>query len=176
MPGAGGLAMRTAGLAQLTRTLNTIVDAAQHAEGQWWVGTVVVYSSFLEFGTARMPAKPFFQPAVLKVGRDLDNVTPKTIGEDPKSGRSLWGLMVSDSADGTLARTVAFALEREVKQQIKAKGLIDTGNLRASIVAAPSLPRMKAESLEKLPSQIVVETEDGGTRTVDRDEIVELAA
>lgn len=173
---AAGAAMRTLGLAQLTRTLNTVIDAAQEAEGTWWVGTVVVYSSFLEFGTARMTAKPFFQPAILAVGRQMENVTPRTIGRDPKNGRALWGLMVSDSEDGSLARTVAFALEREVKQQIKRKGLIDTGNLRASIVAAPALPRMKRESLQKLPKQIVVETEDGGTRTVDRDEIVDLVA
>lgn len=93
----------------------------------WHVGTAVEYSIFLEYGTSKMDPKPFFRPALAEAGRDLaafvrDN-SQKTLSQ----------------VDGPqeLVRTIAFALERRVKEIITEKGLIDTGTLRASVKAVP---------------------------------------
>jgi len=96
--------------------------------GSFFVGTAVEYSIYLEFGTSKMDAKPFFRPALAEARRDIpgfirDN-TRKTVEE-------------IESAD-ELARTIAFGLERRIKQIIAEKGLIDTGTLRASVKAVPA--------------------------------------
>jgi len=77
--------------------------------------------------------------------------------------------MVGDER-GLVAR-LAFALEREVKQTIREKGLIDTGNLRGSIVAAPTLPRMKEESLRTIP--LFTQPTSGRGQLIDRASITD---
>lgn len=86
---------------------------------QWLVGTSVEYAIYLEFGTSEMDPKPFFRPAVDRVQSKIEDIADG-----------------ADSIDDLLSR-VAIALEREVKQVITKKGLIDTGTLRASITAIP---------------------------------------
>ena len=165
-----GFHIRTVGLLRIYNALSGLVEAAE-AEHDWWVGTVVTYSAFLEFGTRKMPARPFFQPAILRVARKLGadhEVKARTVGQR-MSGRSLWALMVGDER-GLVAK-VAFSLEREVKVVIREKGLILTGNLRGSIVAAPTLPVMREESLKTLPLFYEV---PGQYRLHDRSSIVDL--
>ncbi|WP_436933692.1 hypothetical protein [Halovenus marina] len=97
------------------------------------VGTAVEYSIYLEFGTSKMDAKPFFRPALVEAQRDLESFVADNTG---KSLRTI------DSAD-ELVETIAFALERRVKEIITEKGLIDTGALRASVQAVDSTAELK---------------------------------
>ena len=83
---------------------------------------------FLEFGTSKMDPRPFFRPAIRDVqskGVDgfIESVTETTVDE-------------IESAE-ELVQTVAFGLERKIKQIITRKGIIDTGTLRASVAAIP---------------------------------------
>lgn len=96
--------------------------------GTVYVGTAVEYAVYVEFGTSKMNARPFFRPVVNDARIDtagfLDRNTKTSISE-------------IDSAD-KLVRTLALAIERRVKEIITEKGLIDTGTMRASIVAVPT--------------------------------------
>ena len=90
------------------------------------VGSGVSYSVYLEFGTSQMDAKPFFRPAINEIrvqGVDgfIAHNTKTTVEALP-------------DADAVI-RVLALALERRVKEIITDKSLIDTGTLRASIVA-----------------------------------------
>lgn len=95
--------------------------------GTWYVGTAVSYGIYLEYGTSRMDAKPFFRPVLVEAERDLSAF----VRDNTKTS-----LSQVDSPE-ELVRTVAFAVERRVKEIITEKGLIDTGTLRASVQAVP---------------------------------------
>jgi hypothetical protein len=116
------------GLEEHQRELREERDRWDKPSGTWHVGTAVEYSLFLEFGTSKMDPKPFFRPALLEAQKDLSEFvrknTRKTLQE----------------VDGPqeLVKTIAFALERRVKEIITEKGLIDTGTLRASVQAVPT--------------------------------------
>jgi len=104
------------GFDRLRQTLREeIADAETTVD--YVVGSGVEYSVFLEFGTEDMDPKPFVRPAVDEVESRLSQ-----IADD------------ADTAD-ELVTKVALALEREIKQTITRKGLIDTGTLRASVTA-----------------------------------------
>jgi hypothetical protein len=90
------------------------------------VGTAVEYSLYLEFGTSQMDAKPFFRPAINEVrAQGVDGF----IAHNTRT--SVEALPDADA----VIRVLALALERRVKEIITDKSLIDTGTLRASIVA-----------------------------------------
>jgi hypothetical protein len=90
------------------------------------VGTAVEYSLYLEFSTSKMDAKPFFRPAINEVrAQGVDGF----IAHNTRT--SVEALPDADA----VIRVLALALERRVKEIITDKGLIDTGTLRASIVA-----------------------------------------
>lgn len=95
--------------------------------GTWVVGSAVEYAIYLEMGTRDMDPKPFLRPALFEARQSL----PQFIADNTSTT-----LNAIDTAD-ELVRTVAFALERRIKQIITEKGLIDTGALRASVVAVP---------------------------------------
>jgi len=90
------------------------------------VGTAVEYSVYLEFGTSKMDAKPYFRPAINEVR--IEGVDGFIAHNTRTSVEAL------PDADAVI-RVLALALERRVKEIITEKGLIDTGTLRASIVA-----------------------------------------
>lgn len=95
---------------------------------RWVVGTAVNYSIYLEMGTRHMDPKPFFRPALSElrmqgIGGFIAHNTRTNIDE------------IDDI--GGLVRKLAFALERRIKEIITAKGLIETGTLRASVKAVP---------------------------------------
>jgi len=93
------------------------------------VGTAVSYSVFLEFGTSDMDPKPFFRPA-------LAELRVKGIEGFIEESGILRTAEFSDIEDaGEVVDALALALERRIKEIITEKGLIDTGTLRASIVA-----------------------------------------
>jgi len=90
------------------------------------VGTAVEYSLYLEFSTSKMDAKPFFRPAINEIrAQGVDGF----IAHNTRT--SVEALPDADA----VIRVLALALERRVKEIITDKGLIDTGTLRASIVA-----------------------------------------
>jgi hypothetical protein len=102
------------------------------------VGTAVNYSIFLEAGTSKMDAKPFFRPAINEVRAQrvegfINHNTRTTIND-------------LDDIDAIL-QALALALERRIKEIITAKGLIDTGTLRASVVA------VRGADVSKLPDE-----------------------
>lgn len=114
------------GITNLKEEFNDEIDDWSDA-GSVHVGTAVSYAVFLEFGTSKMDPKPFFRPALAEAKADLKgfirdhtNTTAEAIGSADK-----------------LVRVIALALERRVKEIITDKGLIDTGTLRASILAVP---------------------------------------
>jgi len=94
----------------------------------WLVGTAVEYAIYLEFGTSDMDPKPFFRPVLAEVS--TKGVRP-FIAEN-----SEYALGELDDIDSILA-ALALGIERRIKEIITRKSLIDTGTLRASIVAVP---------------------------------------
>lgn len=220
--GAFDIAIRITGIIEARQALGALLRTAEDIDDEsWWVGTVVQYSAFLEYGTARMRARPYFRPALRRAAAkfssaEVRTVAPEVTGlgrQEVVPGREeftarfkgapgtkkLGAAKVSGAMPARRANKLgsfdmspsnknapvsqmvvalreaspeAFAavLEKEVKQMIKSKGLIDTGNLRASFVAAPTLPKLRAESLEKIP--ITAESDDG--RVVRREDIVNL--
>lgn len=96
--------------------------------GSLFVGTAVEYSVYVEFGTSKMDARPYFRPALAEAKADLKGFI---------RDHTDTSISAIKSAD-RLVKTVALALERRVKEIITDKGLIDTGTLRASIRAVDS--------------------------------------
>lgn len=114
------------------RALDEIDGTIEDLETQkhYLVGTAVEYSIYLEAGTSKMDAKPFFGPAINEVR--LQGVDGFIRHNTRTSVEAL------DTVDDVL-KVLALALERRVKEIITQKGLIDTGTLRASIVAVPGV-------------------------------------
>jgi len=115
--------------ADFEELIEGLADLQEQASGggSYFVGTAVEYSVYLEFGTSKMDPKPFVRPALAEARRDLKSfiaTNTTTSADDIETAREL-------------VRTVAFALERRIKEIITEKGLIETGTLRASITAAP---------------------------------------
>jgi len=94
--------------------------------GTFTVGTGVFYAQFLEFGTSKMDAKPFFRPAINEV---------RTQGVDGFIARNTGTSVEAQEDAADVLRILALALERRIKEIITEKSLIDTGTLRASVVA-----------------------------------------
>jgi len=105
--------------------------------GRWVVGTAVNYSVFLEFGTSRMDARPFFRPALLEVRQAG---VPDFIERNTRTT-----VDAIDSADELVA-ILARSIERRVKEIITKRGLVDTGALRASVLAVKSASSLPDES------------------------------
>lgn len=116
-------------------------------DSTWLIGTRVEYAIYLELGTSKMDPKPFIRPALAEVRmQGVDGFIDHNTRTDV------------DDIDSTpeLIRTLALALERRIKQIITAKGLIDTGTLRASIAAVP------IEQQGKLPTADDIQFDEEG--------------
>jgi len=116
-------------------SFNRVLDSLNDIERQLdpgepvVVGTAVNYSVFLEFGTSDMDPKPFFRPA-------LAELRVKGVEGFIKDSGILRNKEFSDVEDADeVVDALALTLERRIKEIITEKGLIDTGTLRASIVA-----------------------------------------
>lgn len=96
--------------------------------GQFIVGTAVEYSIFLEFGTSKMDPKPFFRPVLREV---KSGGVPDFVEDNTNT------TVESVNSAEELVQTVAFAIERRIKEVITQKTLVDTGTLRASVLAVP---------------------------------------
>lgn len=139
---------RIAGVAALENALTGLISHAESAR-EWYVGTVVEYAPYLEFGTSKMDPHPYFKPAMIQLATRLKIGRSTAAGwQEIHAGSDIWKLLVGSEAGPV--QKIAFALEGEVKKVIREKGLIDTGNLRASISAAPTLAKVYQVSQENL--------------------------
>jgi len=116
------------GLQNVIESLNDL-EADLDSDQTFLVGTAVEYAIYLELGTSDMDPKPFFRPAL---GELRAKGVEAFVAEH---NRTTVGAL--DNIDQVVA-AVALTLERRIKEIIRDKGLIDTGTLRASIVAARS--------------------------------------
>jgi hypothetical protein len=117
------------GLAAIRGDIDDLSDDIERP-GTWYVGTGVEYSIYLEFGTSKMDPKPFFRPAVAEAKRDSDSFIQRHEQVNPET---------IDDVD-TYIKVLALAIENRVKEIITEKGLVDTGTLRASVLAVPTDP------------------------------------
>lgn len=90
------------------------------------VGTGVEYAVYLEFGTSKMDAKPFVRPTINEI---------RVQGVDGFIRHNTKTTVEAQESVDDVIRILAFAVERRMKEIVTDKGLIDTGRLRASIVA-----------------------------------------
>ncbi len=139
----------TGGFEDAFTTLDEYEDDFEDG-GTWVVGTAVEYAIYLEFGTSKMDAKPFFRPVLVEVRAQgvedfIEDNTRKTISD-------------IGSAD-ELVRSLAFAIERRVKEVITRKGLIDTGTLEASVKAVPGADVTDLPSADEVDASAAVEVD-----------------
>lgn len=132
----------TTGVDRLTAGLLGLAVAAEREE-DWWVGTSLFYARFVEFGTAKMGARPFFRPAIQRVraGRLLP-LPPQSGSSDPET---MYEELVGEG--GATAR-MARSLEFEALTIIQQKNLIESAQLVHSIAAAPG-PRSRMRSASR---------------------------
>ena len=120
--------LRLTGVSQLAKVFRDVTDAARFP-GEWWVGSAVPYGPFHEFGTARIVARPHWQPSI--------NAVVARFGLAPAGQQQEFVNAMIEAPRG-LVMLIAFDLERRVKISITAQSIIDTGNYRASIATGPS--------------------------------------
>ena len=127
------------GLRDLENAFETMERNARRAGAQeWWVGTIVEYAIYQHFGTRYIQGRQFFTAAINELSEEL--------GLQTMSEEMLFSL-ISDDAD--FVATLAFELERRVKQKIIEMGVFDQGNLHASVAAAPSFSEMEQVSRQR---------------------------
>jgi len=109
--------------------LDALKDAAKAAQGpqEYWVGSAVPYGPFHEFGTARIVARPHWNPTLSLISEKYRLAT---------NHDELVNAMLE--APRGLTKIIAFDVERGVKQSITVQGIIDTGNYRGSVATGPS--------------------------------------
>lgn len=112
------------------RVLESLDDLEERfdSDRRFLVGTAVNYAIFLEFGTSDMDPKPFFRPALAELRqKGIERFVEDNSNLETEAIRDLDNLLGA----------VALSLERRIKEIITQKGLIDTGTLRASVLAVP---------------------------------------
>jgi len=120
------ISFELSGLDRIERRLEDLRDDWDDSP-RYLVGSAVEYAVYLEYGSSKMDPKPFFRPALAEARADLEGFiadNTRKRAEEIDTAREL-------------VRTIALALERRVKEIITEKGLIDTGTLRASVLAVP---------------------------------------
>ena len=122
------------------RVLNALEDISDDLRGAGTVtvGTGVEYAIYLELGSRDMDPKPFFRPA-------LAELRVQGVNGFIETNSKLSVEQIEELDD--LVAVVGLALERRIKEIIAAKGLIDTGTLRASVVA------VEGAAPSKLPTE-----------------------
>jgi hypothetical protein len=116
----------------------------------------------LEFGTKLMPERPHWRVAIPEVMAEVngnEDAEEDILGGLFKSSniqsRAIQGIGDIDAGD-TAPTVIALMIERRVKEIIKAKGIIDTGNYRGSIATGRSQEGAFAKSAGRVkdPSSI----------------------
>jgi len=122
-----GFSLDLEGFEQALEEIDRVIDDVD-SDAKFTVGTGVEYSIYLEAGTSDMDPKPFFQPALSEVRQEgVDGF----VADNTR--------LTVDALDTVtqVLKVLVLALERRIKEIITTKGLIDTGTLRASVVAIP---------------------------------------
>lgn len=134
--------MRTTGLAAVQLELASYQRGASiSGSSEWWVGTVVEYAAFTEFGVRGRPGRPWFRTAIKQTAA-MTGVRNTAL-----SPEKMWAALVTPELAGRdFAGTVAFQLLRNAKRQIRIMHVIDSGNLRGSVTIGESRGKMRARS------------------------------
>ena len=140
--GGGGWTLAFTGFQQALQAFDRLIQSGRKISGgEWFVGTVVRYAIYQHFGTRYMQGIPFFQLA-------LDRVAQRVQSDDALR-QALMEHAVEPDPD--LLKQLAILLEREVKLVItemkeSRDRLIDTGVMRASFAAGPTIAETAAQS------------------------------
>ena len=123
--------------------LEGLGTAMEEEDGTWWVVVGADYGLAVHDGTRRMPGRPYLQRAVFQVARQFKPKGARAVSVGNRtSGRATWAIMVGNEK---LAKQVAFAVEGVAKREAP----VDTGNLRATIVAAPTIAAALDEAFRR---------------------------
>ncbi len=133
------MSFRVFGAAQLFKAINKAVEAAQGPK-EYFVGSAVVYGPFHEFGSARVSARPHWQPAIGAVALKYGLAAPAQQNQFVNA--------MIEAPEG-LVKLIAFDLERHVKLSITAQHIIDTGNYRGSIATGKTESEAFGNSVSK---------------------------
>lgn len=136
-------ALAMVGFQQAMKTMNAVKDAAKNQRDAW-VGTVVFYGPYHEFGTQHLRARPHWRPAITQVITEVS-------GSKPAQHDVLLHMIGTKKIQGhgSAPLAVALRIERAVKVHITKQGVIDTGNYRASVAAGISRGAVERESLSR---------------------------
>lgn len=100
-----------------------------------WVGSAVEYGPYQEFGTDRFPERPHWRnaiPFVVQMVEGRPGLQAELLQEMlAPDGGNFPSANIESGGEAPLA--IAKMIEREVKLEITALGIIDTGNYRGSI-------------------------------------------
>jgi hypothetical protein len=153
--------MTFTGLAQLQLFFSLMKKAAE-SFGEAWVGSAVTYAPYQEFGTRLLQERPHWRVAIPEIIAE--------VGGDQREQNAVLDALIAREMEGldfgevgqidsamTAPMVVALKIERRVKQIITAKGIIDTGNYRASIATGPNerAAWQKSAARAKNPQSVV---------------------
>ncbi len=131
-----GFALAFTGLTQLAALLKKMEGASF---GDAWVGSAVVYGPFHEFGTKVLTARPHWRVAIAEL-------VAGAAGNLELQDEIIQGIT---AGPGVAPIKIALQIERRVKQLIRSKGIIDTGNYRGSIATGRSEEAAFAKSVQR---------------------------
>ena len=140
--GSGGWTLQFTGLIEMMNLfLAGAAGAKRMNQEEYFVGTIIYYAVYQHFGTKKIQGIPFLTIA-------LERVADRYKGDAGAADELIQSLFIED--DSSLEK-IALEVEREVKLVItehKASidRLIDTGTMRASFAAGPSIPEAGAAS------------------------------
>lgn len=109
-----GWGMSMLGFAALKKSFEGMIPGVTDV---WEIGPSTDYDVYVEFGTSRMPARPYVKPGAEKGMAALDELERKA--KDMNA----------------LLRLLALRMESKMKREIQEKNIIDTGNLFRSVEA-----------------------------------------
>ncbi len=131
-----GFALAFTGLTQLAALLKKMEGASF---GEAWVGSAVVYGPFQEFGTKVLQERPHWRIAIAEL-------VAGAAGNEALQNDILVGIT---AGPGEAPMKLALQIERRVKQLIRSKGIIDTGNYRGSIATGRSEDDAFSKSVQR---------------------------
>ncbi len=134
------------------------LEARKDGREKWVVGTRVGYGQHHEFGTSRgLRARPHWRPAIFTLSQgipigSLPGVRRRRTSLIQVRGRGMarreWELWWEP--EKTSGGATALALKKEVKKQIKAKGVFKTGNYHGSIAHGKGEAQMLSRSKTRM--------------------------
>lgn len=132
--------MKVIGMIELMDFVTAAIAAAHATSSEgWWVVSVVDYAAKQEFGTETTEARPAWRVA-MQIIADKNGL--EILGEK--------GLIETMAIGGGLTHKIANNLRAEVRRQIMAMGIYDTGNYYGSIGVGRTKDDAIADSINRL--------------------------